>query len=123
MFDVLSKVGGLDICAIVGLYLGGIKYRIPIVIDGFISAVAALVAIKLNGNTKDFMFASHMSKEPAAKMILDEIGLSAMLQLDMCLGEGSGAVMAFNIFKMANTIYRNMSDFEDAQFEKYVPLR
>ncbi len=123
MMDILSKVGGLDIAAMVGMYLGGAKYRIPIIIDGFISGVAALVAIKMDSRVRDFMFASHMSMEPAAKMILEEIDLPAMLHLDMRLGEGTGAVMSLNIFTIANTIYRNMSDFDDAKVEKYVRLK
>lgn len=122
MIDVLSKVGGLDIAGLVGVFLGAAMYRVPVLIDGFISGTAALVATKIEPKAKNFMFASHISAEPAGKMLLEELGVEAMLELNMRLGEGTGAAMAFNIFEMANTIYREMSNFDEINVEKYVPL-
>ncbi|MFI3325630.1 MAG: nicotinate-nucleotide--dimethylbenzimidazole phosphoribosyltransferase [Clostridia bacterium] len=122
MIDVLSKIGGLDIAGLVGVFIGGAVYRVPVVIDGFISSVAALVAVKIAPQVKDFIFASHVSKEPAGQMVLDALGLEAMLHLDMCLGEGTGAVMAFHVFETANTVYNQMSNFEEINVEKYQVL-
>lgn len=121
-FDVLSAVGGLDIAGLVGVYLGGAIHRIPILIDGFISATAALLATRINPAAKDFMFATHVSSEPATKMVLDAIGLEPFLFLDMHLGEGTGAAMAFPLFDMALKIYREMSNFDQINVKKYVPL-
>lgn len=91
-------------------------------IDGFISAVAALMAVKMNPLVKDYLLPSHVSKEPAAKMILNEIGLSPFITCDMCLGEGTGAVALFPILDMAVRVYQEMSTFEQIQVDAYQPL-
>lgn len=119
MIDVLSKVGGFDIGGLVGVFLGGAIYRIPVVIDGFISAVAALMAVRMNPLVKDFILPSHVSKEPAAQFILEELGLSPFITCDMCLGEGTGAVALFPILDMAVRVYQEMSTFEQIQVEAY----
>lgn len=121
--DVLSKVGGLDIAGLTGVFLGGAIYHIPIIIDGFISSVAALCAVRMNPNTADYMLASHVSKEPAGKLVLDTLGLSPMLTCDMCLGEGSGAVAAIPVIEMGLSVYRQMGTFEDIQVERYQVLK
>ena len=123
VIDVLSKVGGLDIAGLTGIFLGGAVYGVPVLIDGFISSVAALCAAKLNDNAADYMLASHVSKEPAGKMVLDELGLSPMLTCDMCLGEGSGAVAAIPVIEMGLSVYRQMGTFEDIQVERYQVLK
>ncbi len=120
--DVLAKVGGLDIAGLSGVFLGGAIYHIPIVIDGFISAVAALIAQRIEPLTKDYMIASHVSKEPAMKMILKALEKEAMLTLDLCLGEGSGAVATFPIFDLAMEIYYKMSSFDEIGVDTYLPL-
>jgi len=120
--DVLAKVGGLDIAGIAGLFLGGAVYGLPVVIDGFISAVAALVAARICPKATDYMLASHVSKEPAAIMVLNELGLEAALHCDMCLGEGTGAVTLFPILDLAVGIYNGMSTFQDIKVEEYQPL-
>ena len=102
--DVLAKVGGLDIAGITGIYLGCAKNRVPVVIDGFISGVAALLAFKLCRNVRDFMIPSHLSEEPGMKYIMRELGLEALLYMNMKLGEGSGAVMMFPIIEGAVNI-------------------
>lgn len=119
--DVLAKVGGLDIAALVGVFLGGGMYRVPILIDGFISSVAALIATRIAPEIKDFMFATHVSFEPAAAMVLEAIGLPHLLDLHMCLGEGTGAAVGFSVFDMAMAVYNNMSDFGELNIESYVP--
>lgn len=120
--DVLSKVGGLDIAALVGVFLGGGLHQIPILIDGFISSVAALLATKIAPEIKDFMFATHISKEPGGKIVLDELNLPFFIDLHMCLGEGTGAVVAFKIFDLAVSVYKNMTTFNQAKIPDYLPL-
>lgn len=117
--DVLAKVGGFDIAGLAGVFLGGALYRIPIVIDGFISGAAALTAARICPAAADYMIASHMSKEPATHMVLNALGKEACLTLDMCLGEGSGAVTLFPILDMAFAVYHKMSTFSDNAIEEY----
>ncbi|KNY27975.1 nicotinate-nucleotide--dimethylbenzimidazole phosphoribosyltransferase [Pseudobacteroides cellulosolvens] len=120
--DVLAKVGGLDIAGLTGCFLGAAANRIPILIDGFISAAAALVAINIKPEAKDYIFPSHGSAEPGSKKIMENIGMEPMLNLEMRLGEGTGAALAFHIFDMAVTAYTKMGTFNDATIEKYHPL-
>ncbi|MBN1068766.1 nicotinate-nucleotide--dimethylbenzimidazole phosphoribosyltransferase [Clostridium botulinum] len=113
--DILSKVGGFDIAAMVGVFLGAAYYKIPIVIDGFISVVSALVAFRLNHKTKEYMFTSHSSKEIGFKIAMKELELEAILNLDMGLGEGSGCPLAFSIMDSACAIMNNMATFAEAE--------
>ncbi|MFI3209239.1 MAG: nicotinate-nucleotide--dimethylbenzimidazole phosphoribosyltransferase [Eubacteriales bacterium] len=120
--DVLAKVGGLDIAGMCGMFLGGAIYRVPILIDGFISATAALVAQTIDIRTKAFMIPTHVSAEPAGEMLLEALGLEPMLSLNMCLGEGTGAVMAFPILDTASLIYNEMCDFQTIEIDAYEAL-
>ena len=120
--DVLAKVGGFDIAGIAGMFLGGAAYHIPVVIDGFISAVSALLACRLAPLAKGYMISSHVSKEPAAHMILEALDQSPCLHCDMCLGEGTGAVALFPVLEMAAAVYQGMSTFSDIEIEEYKPL-
>lgn len=113
--DVVSKVGGFDIAAMAGVFLGAAYYKIPVVIDGFISVVAAFIAFRLNPKTKDYMFTSHDSKEIGFKAAMKELNLSPMLNLDMALGEGSGCPLAFSIINSACAVMNNMATFEEAE--------
>lgn len=119
VLDVLSKVGGLDIAGLTGVFLGGALYHVPIVIDGFISAAAALCAVRLVPQVQGYLIPSHVSQEPAAQMLLKELGVSALLDCGMCLGEGSGAVAVLPILEMALAVYRQMSTFEEIKVEQY----
>lgn len=119
--DVLHKVGGFDIAGMAGLYLGGALYRVPIVVDGLISAVAALCALRLCPASRGAMVASHVSAEPAGQMLLDALSLRPMITAGMCLGEGTGAVAALPLLDMAYDIYHGMSTFDDIRMESYVP--
>lgn len=121
--DVLSKVGGFDIGGLAGVFLGGAINHIPVVIDGFISAVAALLAVSIHPNVKDYILPSHVSKEPATRLILNELELEEMITCNMCLGEGTGAVAVFPILDMAVDVYNKMSTFEQIHVEAYQPLR
>lgn len=120
--DVLAKVGGTDIAGLAGVFLGGALCHCPVVIDGFISAVAALVAKRLSPASADYMLASHVSREPAGALVLEALGKSPMLTCDMCLGEGSGAVALFPLLDMASRVYNEMGTFDEIHVETYVPL-
>jgi len=125
VIEVISKVGGFDIAGLCGCFLGAAANRFPIVIDGFISSVAALCAYKLNPLVKEYMFPSHLSAEPGATYIMKEIGLEPFLNLKMRLGEGSGCPMAFQIIEAALCIMNNMGTFEQADINDdcYVDIR
>jgi nicotinate-nucleotide--dimethylbenzimidazole phosphoribosyltransferase len=125
VIDVISKVGGFDIAALCGCFLSAAKNRVPIVIDGFISGVAALCAYKLNPLVKEYIFASHLSAEPGAAFAMKEIGLEPMLNLNMRLGEGSGCPLAFNIIEAALFTMDNMGTFEEATLDRreYIDIR
>ena len=115
--DVLSKVGGFDIAGMTGCFLGAAYHRVPIVIDGFISAAAALAAYRINPLVKDFIIPSHLSEEPGYKLVISEIGLRPLLDLNMRLGEGSGCPLAFNIIEAAEVVISDMATFEEAMIE------
>jgi nicotinate-nucleotide--dimethylbenzimidazole phosphoribosyltransferase len=112
--DVLSKVGGFDIAGMTGCFLGAAYYRVPIVIDGFISAAAALAAYRINPLVRDYIIPSHLSEEPGYSLVINEIGLKPLLDLNMRLGEGSGCPLAFNIIEAAEAIISDMATFEEA---------
>ncbi len=113
MTDIISKIGGLDIAGLVGVFIGGALCRVPIVIDGFISSVSAVLAVEICPEIKDYIIASHISKEPAGKFVLDKLGLSPVITADMCLGEGTGAVALFPLLDMAYRVYSKMNTFEN----------
>lgn len=119
--DVLSKVGGLDIAGLVGVYLACGAKRIPVLVDGFISAAAALVAVRMCPAVGDYLMASHVSKEPAGQMMMDALGLKPFLHAEMCLGEGTGAVAVMPLLDMGLSVYHGMVSFEDTNIETYVP--
>ncbi len=116
---VLRTVGGLDIAGIAGIFIGGALYRVPIVLDGMITAVAALVADRLVPGTRAFMLASHLSKEPITRRIMEELDLHPVIQADLALGEGTGAAMLFPLLDMALTVYRENDSFDEMQIDAY----
>ena len=111
--DILAKVGGLDIAALTGLYIGAAYYRLPIVIDGVISIAAALLATRINPLAREFMIPSHQSDEPAYKLAAQALGLKAILNLDMRLGEGTGCPLAMAVVDNALAIINEMSTFAE----------
>lgn len=119
--DVLAKVGGLDIAGLVGCFIGAARYRVPIIMDGFISSVSALLAVRIEPKIKEYIFPSHGSAEPGSKMVLDAMGFEPLLNLDMRLGEGTGAAIAFHIVDCAFEAYEKMGTFDDARIEQYLP--
>jgi nicotinate-nucleotide--dimethylbenzimidazole phosphoribosyltransferase len=112
--DVLAKVGGAEIGGIAGLVIGAAVKKIPVVIDGFISTAGALIAYAIEPKTKDYMFAAHNSQEVGHKAMLEKIGLSPILNLDLRLGEGTGAVLAMMIIEAGLKIYKEMATFKEA---------
>lgn len=113
-FDVLAKVGGLEIAGLVGVILGAAANRCPVVIDGYISSAAALVAVRLAEQVKPYILASHLSQEQGHYKLLEAIGLSPMIQLEMRLGEGTGAVLCFHFIEAALMLMQEMATFESA---------
>ena len=111
--DILQKVGGFEIGSMAGVILGCSANRVPVVLAGFISYAAALIAVNINPRCKDYMIASHYSAEPGAKKALELLGLDPFLKMDMRLGEGSGAALAFNMIEAANYVYKNMLTFDE----------
>lgn len=119
--DVLSKVGGLDIAGLCGVFLGGALYRMPVLIDGFISAAAALCAVRLCEKSACAMLASHVSAEPAGQAVLEALGLRPLISAEMRLGEGTGAVAALPLLDMALAVYNSGQTFDRLGIEAYTP--
>ena len=119
--DVLAKLGGLDIAGLCGMFLGGAIHGIPIVMDGFISGVAALCAARLCPNAGKAAFASHASSEPAARLVLEALGKQPLITADMHLGEGTGAVASIPLWDMALAVYQNCYSFAEGGIEPYTP--
>ncbi len=115
--DVISKVGGLDIAAMCGVFLGAAEHRIPVVIDGFISIVAALCAARICPDVKDYLIASHASFEPGYVLAMEELGLEAPLLMKMRLGEGSGCPIMFRVLDAAYAIMNEMATFDEASID------
>ena len=117
--DVLSKVGGFEIGGIAGVILAGARYRIPVVIDGFISGAAALIATSLAPQVKPYLIAAHQSVEQGHKIILEYLGLKPLLNLDLRLGEGTGAALGIFLVEASLKILNEMATFEEASvYEK-----
>ncbi|MBU1924563.1 MAG: nicotinate-nucleotide--dimethylbenzimidazole phosphoribosyltransferase, partial [Candidatus Omnitrophica bacterium] len=112
--DVLSKVGGFEIGGLAGIILAAAAHKVPVVIDGFISGAAALLAYTLCPKAKDYMIAAHCSVERGHRIALEFMGLEPILDLDLRLGEGTGAALAMNIVDAAVKIMNEMATFESA---------
>ncbi len=111
--DVLHKLGGFDIAAMCGVFLGGALCGLPVIVDGFISSASALTAQRLCPAVKDYMLASHASAEPAASMVSDALGLTPVIHAGMRLGEGTGAVALLPLIDMALTVYNELFTYGD----------
>ncbi len=120
--DVLSKVGGLDLAGMVGLCLGGAYCRTPVLLDGFISNVAALIAVRLCPSVSDYILASHVSAEPAGRRLLEALGKKPLLCAEMRLGEGTGAVAALGPLDLMTAVYREMLCFDEIGVDHYETL-
>jgi nicotinate-nucleotide--dimethylbenzimidazole phosphoribosyltransferase len=112
--DVLAKVGGFEIGGLAGLMLAAASRRIPVILDGFITGAAALIAAALQPRVKAFMIASHLSVEPGHSVVLKHLGLQPLLNLGLRLGEGTGAALAFPILDASLAVLRDMATFDEA---------
>ncbi|HZR71714.1 nicotinate-nucleotide--dimethylbenzimidazole phosphoribosyltransferase [Bradyrhizobium sp.] len=112
--DVLCAVGGLEIIAISGAIIAAAERRTPVLIDGFIVSVAALAAVRLNPSCRSYLLASHRSAEQGHRLVLDALGLQPLIDLDLRLGEGSGAAIALPLLRLACALHNNMATFAEA---------
>ncbi len=112
--DVLAKVGGLEIGGIAGVILGAAAHRLPVVIDGFIAGAGALIAAGLAPQVKDYLIAAHLSVERGHRLVLERLGLTALLNLNMRLGEGTGAALGISLVEAAVKILNEMATFAEA---------
>lgn len=111
--EILAQVGGLEIAGMAGAYIGAAENRMPVIMDGFISTVAALAAARWKPAIKPYLFASHTSVEPGHSVILEKLGKKPLLHADMRLGEGSGAALVMPIFETAVSLAEGMATFAD----------
>lgn len=118
-FQILSSVGGFDIAALCGVYIGGAAAHLPIVMDGVISAVAALTAERLVPGVKEYIISSHQSREPASEQMLRELGVRPVLAADLALGEGTGALLMLGLLDMVYAIYESKTTFAELAMEPY----
>ncbi|MDQ7089480.1 MAG: nicotinate-nucleotide--dimethylbenzimidazole phosphoribosyltransferase [Methylococcales bacterium] len=116
--EVLQHLGGSEIAALVGAYIYAAQNQLPVLIDGFIATVAALVAIQINPQARRWFFYAHVSEEKAHQVILDELNVKPLLDLSMRLGEASGAIVAIPILQMACKLHNEMATFKQAQITK-----
>ena len=119
--DVLTKVGGLDLAALCGVCLGGARYQVPVLLDGVITNTAALCAVRLCPAVQGALIASHVSREPAAKLLLDALELQPCISAGLHLGEGSGAVLALPLLDQALAVYNSGHTFDALGIDAYVP--
>lgn len=120
--DILSKVGGYDLCGLTGLFLGGALCGLPMIIDGVISSAAALCAVRLCPTVRDYLIASHHTAEPAGVLLEQALDVKPMIDAHMALGEGTGAVLLFGMLDAAAALYCNGNTFDDSNIEAYQPL-
>ena len=119
--DVLCKLGGFDIAGLCGMFLGGALAGIPVLVDGFISGVAALCAVRLCPTAAKAVFASHCSTEPAARLVLEALGKTPLLTAGLHLGEGTGAVASIPLWDMALAVYDHCYSFAEGGIAPYTP--
>jgi nicotinate-nucleotide--dimethylbenzimidazole phosphoribosyltransferase len=118
IYEILSELGGYDIVAMTGFYLACAYYRIPVILDGYISLASALVAYKINPLVKNYMIPSHKTMEDGANLVYEYLNLIPFLNMEMCLGEGTGAVIVYPILDSIQNIYENMLTKEEI-YKKY----
>ena len=116
---ILETVGGFDIAGLAGVCIGGALYHVPIVLDGVISMVAALLAERIVPGTKYYLIPSHKGKEPAMGRLAKELNVEPVIDAKMALGEGTGAVMMFSLLDIALSVYQDKTTFSDMNIEQY----
>lgn len=120
--ELISKLGGYDIAGMAGLFLGSAVYHVPIVIDGFISAVSAALACEINPLAREYMLCSHVSSEPAGIKMLEYLGLKPLITAELHLGEGTGGILLLPMLDGALSVYHSAHRFDDLSMERYVEL-
>jgi nicotinate-nucleotide--dimethylbenzimidazole phosphoribosyltransferase len=118
---VLAAVGGFEIAGLVGVILAGAARRVPVVLDGFIATAAALIAVRLRAETREYLLAAHRSTEPGHARLLEALGLAPYLDLGMRLGEGTGAALGIGLLKAALACYDGMATFKEAGVSERLP--
>ena len=118
---VLAALGGFDIAGLCGVFLGGALENVPILMDGFISGVAALCAVRLCPAAAKAVFASHVSSEPAARLVLEELDKKPLITANLHLGEGTGAVASLPLWDMALAVYNGCYSFAEGGITPYTP--
>jgi nicotinate-nucleotide--dimethylbenzimidazole phosphoribosyltransferase len=119
--DVLSKVGGLEIAGMAGLIVGSAAAQVPVVLDGFIAGAAALVAVRLQPRCLPYLIASHRSVERGHRAVLDRLQLKPLLDLDLRLGEGTGACLGIGLVQAAIKVLTEMATFDEAGVSERSP--
>ena len=119
VLQILATFGGLDIAGMAGVCIGGALYHIPVILDGLISTLAGLVAQRLVPGVQEFLIPSHCSKEPAARLLADELQLHPVIDANLALGEGTGAVMMCELLDLALTLYEKQTTFDTMEIEQY----
>ena len=117
--EICSNFGGLELAAMTGMILGGALYKIPVILDGMLSMVSALVADRLLDNTKDYMIPSHISKEPVAMKLASKLSLEPVIDAKMAVGEGAGAVMVVPSLRLADVAFHDALKFGDSGVDQY----
>ncbi|MGH7235298.1 MAG: nicotinate-nucleotide--dimethylbenzimidazole phosphoribosyltransferase, partial [Nitrospiraceae bacterium] len=112
--DVLAKVGGFEIAGLAGLILGAAAYRVPVMLDGFIAGAAALIAVGLQPLSRDYLIASHLSVERGHRAVVNQLGLKPLFDLDLRLGEGTGACLGIGLVQAGIKILTQMATFGEA---------
>lgn len=117
VFEMVTNLGGLDIAGLIGIYIGGAMYHVPVVVDGIISAAAALAAENMINGCKDYMIGSHFGKEPATEIVFNELELEPVINAEMTAGEGVGAVMLMPLIDMVMNMYYKLKPSEELDFD------
>ena len=117
--EIISNFGGCELAAMAGFCLGGAVYRTPVVLDGYLSAVAGLAAERLRPGVRDYLIPSHSSREPGAEACMKELGLTPVIFGRFRLGEGTGALPLLPMLRMADAVYRNMVHFDSTDIPAY----
>ena len=118
-FEILLSFGGLDMAGIIGLIAGGAIHHVPVVLDGLITAVSALLAETMIPGVKEYLIASHRGREEGTGIALERLGLKPLLEGDMALGEGTGAIMLFPLMDVMADLLKNAGRFEDYDMDRY----
>ena len=117
--EICSNFGGLELAAMTGIVIGGALYKVPVILDGMLSMVSALVADRLLENTKDYLIPSHISKEPIARKLAGKLDIEPVIDGKMAVGEGAGAVMMAHMLRLTDEVFHNALKFQDSEVEQY----